>query len=54
MPDRTAFEEAHLAFSIEGPQMRVREVALLGHAPQADFLESGVPRAAARRASGAA
>jgi hypothetical protein len=32
MPDRTAFEQAQLVFSIEGPQMRVQQLDLLGHA----------------------
>jgi hypothetical protein len=32
MPDRTAFEQARVVFSIEGPQMRVQQLDLLGNA----------------------
>jgi hypothetical protein len=32
MPDQTAFEQAHMIFGIEGPQMRVHNLDLLGNA----------------------
>jgi hypothetical protein len=32
MPDRTAFEQAHVDFAIEGPQMRVQQLDLFGNA----------------------
>jgi hypothetical protein len=32
VPDRTAFVQAHLLFTIEGPQIQVRELALSGNA----------------------
>jgi hypothetical protein len=32
VPDRTAFEEAHVTFAVEGPQVRVQELDLLGSA----------------------
>jgi hypothetical protein len=32
MPDRTAFEQAHLTFAIEGPQVRVQQLDLYGNA----------------------
>jgi hypothetical protein len=32
MPDRTAFEEAHLLFAVEGPQVRVGQLELYGNA----------------------
>jgi hypothetical protein len=32
VPDRTAFEKAHLGFTIEGPQIQVRHLDLLGNA----------------------
>ncbi len=32
VPDRTAFEEAHMVFGIEGPQMRIHSLDLLGNA----------------------
>jgi hypothetical protein len=31
-PDRTAFEQAHVDFAIEGPQLRVQQLDLLGNA----------------------
>src|SRR5579883_166424 len=32
MPDRTAFEQAHMVFGIEGPQMRIHSLDLYGNA----------------------
>jgi hypothetical protein len=32
VPDRTAFEQAHLVFAVEGPQVRVQELDLYGNA----------------------
>ena len=32
MPDRTAFEQAHMVFAIEGPQLIVRQLDLVGNA----------------------
>ena len=32
MPDRTAFEQAHMVFAIEGPQLLVRQLDLVGNA----------------------
>jgi hypothetical protein len=32
MPDRTAFEQANMVFSIEGPQMRIHSLDLYGNA----------------------
>jgi AsmA-like C-terminal region len=32
VPDRTAFEEAHLHFAIEGPQVKVQNLDLIGNA----------------------
>jgi hypothetical protein len=32
VPDRTAFEQAHLTFAIEGPQLRVQQLDLFGNA----------------------
>jgi hypothetical protein len=32
MPDRTAFEEAHLLFAIEGPRLHVGQLDLFGNA----------------------
>jgi hypothetical protein len=32
VPDRTAFEEAHMVFAVEGPQLRVQQLDLYGNA----------------------
>ena len=32
LPDRTAFEQAHVVFAVEGPQLLVRQLELIGNA----------------------
>jgi hypothetical protein len=32
MPDGTAFEQAHMVFAVEGPQVHVQQLNLLGNA----------------------